>query len=176
VASLSIASGAATTRLLAEVMANTRLLTEEVENFVREALARNYGQPFGKRVLPLPPGGRHEFDAVSADGLVVASVKSSSGRTASGRHPAGKVNAAVAELYFLSLIPAPTRLLILTTPEFHDIFIRTLAGKIASGIQIVLIELPASLQQRVNDVQQQASLEVTPVLDTAEQQIMGTTE
>lgn len=157
-------------------MANTRLLTEQVEHFVRETLANEHGQPFGKRMLPLPSGGRHEFDAVSADGMVVASVKSSSGRTASGRHPAGKVNSAVAELYFLSLVPAPTRLLILTTPAFHDIFMRAMVGKIASGIQVVLVTLPASLQQQVNRVQQQASLEVTPVLDTAEQQILGTRE
>lgn len=152
-------------------MANTRLLTQEVEHFVREALAQRHGQPFSKRELSLPTGGEHEFDAVSADGMIVASIKSSGGRTASGRHPAGKVNSAVAELYFLSLISAPTRLLILTTPEFYDIFTRTLAGKIVSDIEVILVELPSSLQQRVNDVQQRASLEVTPVLDPAEQQI-----
>lgn len=157
-------------------MVNTRVLTVEVERHVREVLAARYDQPFAKRVLRLPSGGSHEFDAVSVDGMIVASVKSAGGRTASGKHPGGKVNGAIAELYFLSLITAPTRALVLTTPEFHKIFTTTMAGKIADGIDVELVPLPPQLQAQVNRVQQLASLEVTPVLDAQEQKAAKTTE
>jgi hypothetical protein len=80
-------------------MANTRLLTVQVEEFVRMTLEQQEGQSFSKRVLPLASGGSHEFDAVSADGMIVASIKSAGGRTSSGKFPGGKVNAATAELY-----------------------------------------------------------------------------
>jgi hypothetical protein len=54
------------------------------------ALEQQEGQPFSKRVLPLAPGGSHEFDAVSADGMIVASIKSAGGRTSGGKFPGGQ--------------------------------------------------------------------------------------
>jgi hypothetical protein len=97
-------------------VANTRYLRTVVEDYVRGALHDEYGKDFAPKFLRLLPGGRHEFDAVSEDGTVVASVKSASGLTSGGRVPSGKLKDCIAELYFLSLVEARERLLVLTTP------------------------------------------------------------
>jgi hypothetical protein len=157
-------------------MVNTRVLTTQVEEHVRNVLSKEFGQNFTKVRLPLSTGGQHEFDAVSRDGTVVASIKSSSGKTASGKHPAGKVDSAIAELYFLSLISAPTKYLVLTSAAFYDIFVKTLDAKIASGIQVRHVQLPDELQELVDGVHREASLEVTPTLDSAERTLAGMDE
>jgi hypothetical protein len=144
-------------------MANTRLLTTEVENYVRSVLQEKHGIEFTKQRLELLSGGVHEFDAVSSDRTIVTSIKSASGMTSGGNLPSGKINSALAELYFLTLVKAPIRELILTTEEFHRILSRNLTGKIASGIELIHLPLPPELQARVSEVQRIAGAEVSPL-------------
>lgn len=141
-------------------MANTSYLRYTVEPWVREQLAEKYGQPFSSQDLTLSPGGRHEFDAVSADQQIVASIKTNSGLTSGGNHPTGKVSTCLNEVYFLTLVAASTRILILTNPEFHEIFTRTTAGQIAPGIEVLLLPLHAEMQQDVDRVVRRASDEM----------------
>lgn len=143
-------------------MANTAYLRRVVEAHIRDVLAERYGIPFSSQVLELRPGGRHEFDAVSADRQIVVAVKTASGLTASGRHPAGKVKDCIAELYFLSLVDAPMRRLVLTTPSFHEIFTKVTRGAVADGIEIECISLPQEMQREVDEIVRMASEEVTP--------------
>ena len=147
-------------------MANTMVMRRKVEDYVRERLCEQYGQPFAARFLALTTGGRHEFDAVSADGSVVASIKASSGLTAGGRMPSGKVKDSLAELYYLSLLEARERMLILTTPAFHDLFSRIVAGALPETIELRLVPLPDALQREVDAVVEIASREVSPALRT----------
>lgn len=142
-------------------MADTTYLKNAVEAFVREQLASRYGVPFQSRVLTLVTGGTHEFDAVSADGRVVAAIKAHSGKTARGHHPAAKVRDAEAELYHLTLVAAPIRLLVLTNREFFGIMEQRLTGRLAPGIALEHIRLPDDIQQEVARVQAAASQEVT---------------
>jgi hypothetical protein len=72
------------------LVANTSYLRYTVEPWVRDRLAERYGQDFYPRVLPLETGGSHEFDAVSSDGGIVASIKANSGLTSGGNHPTGR--------------------------------------------------------------------------------------
>ena len=148
-------------------MANTSYLRREVESYVRGQLAAEFGQPFAAIVLPIDPGGRHEFDAVAADRTVVASVKSASGLTAGGRNPSGKIKDCLAELYYLSLVAAPIRRLVLTTPAFFQIFTRATLGAVARGIEVVCVPLPADIQAQVDLIVGQASREVTPAAAVA---------
>jgi len=143
-------------------MADTTLMRHRVEDLVRDQLAKRHGSEFSAQFLPLRPGGKHEFDAVSRDGTVVVSVKSASGLTAGGRVPAGKIKDCIAELYYLSLVDAPIRALVLTTPAFHAIFMRIIRGAIAEGITIECMPLPADLQRQVDEVVRIASREVSP--------------
>lgn len=148
-------------------MADTSYLRREVENYVRARLAEEFGQPFKAEFLPLRSRGRHEFDAVASDRTVVASVKSASGLTAGGRIPSGKIKDCLAELYYLSLVDAPCRRLVLTTPGFFDIFMRAATGAIADGIEVVCVPLPADIQEKVDLVVREASREVTPAAAAA---------
>jgi hypothetical protein len=63
------------------------------------------------------------------------------------------VNAAIAELYFLTQLTAPRRELTLTTKQFYGIFTRALAQKVADGLIVRHIPLPAELQAEVSRVQ-----------------------
>jgi hypothetical protein len=137
-------------------------LRREVEAYVRGHLAEEFGQAFSAEVLALRTGGRHEFDAVAADKSVVASIKSSSGLTSGGNMPNGKVNDCLAELYYLTLVDAPIRRLVLTTPAFFDIFTRRTVGAVSVDIEVVCVPLPPDIQAKVNNVVLAASREMTP--------------
>ncbi|MFI5260101.1 MAG: hypothetical protein ACHQ01_10925 [Candidatus Limnocylindrales bacterium] len=144
-------------------MADTMYLRRVVETYIRERLALEFGQPFSARFLDLVSGGKHEFDAVSHDQRVVASIKAASGLTSGGRNPSGKIKDSIAELYYLSLVSAPVRRLILTTPAFYGIFKKATTGAVAAGIDVVCVPLPAEIQREVDRVVSAASQEVTPV-------------
>jgi len=141
-------------------MANTALMKTLVEPYVRERLEREYGQPFTQQFLDLPSGGKHEFDAVSRDQVIVTSIKSHSGLTSGGKRPGGKILACYSELYYLLQVDAPTRILVLTNPEFHDIFARDSRGQLAPGLNIKLIPLPEDIQQQIQRVTHAASREM----------------
>jgi hypothetical protein len=141
-------------------VANTALLRYKVEPVIRQRLAAEFGQPFASRVLTLPSGAQREFDAVSADGAVVVSIKTSSGLTSGGNLPGGKINSCIADLYYLSLIDATVRRLVLTNPDFYAIFTTRMHGAIASGVEVVLSPLDAALQAEVDQVIAAASKEM----------------
>lgn len=143
-------------------MADTTFYKTDVEPFVRRQLETIHGMPFESRVLRLSTGGTHEFDAVSHDGSIVASIKSLSAKTKRGKRPAAKYSTCLAELYFLSLIDAPKRILVLTTPEWHTMFERYIDGRLAPGLTIELLALPPDLQDQVDRHRDVASDEVTP--------------
>lgn len=143
-------------------MADTTLMKKVVEPHIRGVLAREFGMPFNSEILTLTTGGTHEFDAVSRDGNTVAAIKSASGRTVRGKGPSGKIKSAEAELYYLTLVSAPRRLLVLTDPEFHEIMCARLEGRLAPGISVRLIELPPHIQSQVRRLQKEASDEVSP--------------
>ncbi len=144
-------------------LANTKYLKTVVEQYVRHVMTERHGQAFTAVFLPLRPGGKHEFDAVSRDRSIVVSVNSASGLTSDGRVPSGKIKDCLAELYFLSLVEAPTRILVLTTPAFHDIFAKMTVGKIVEGVVVECVPLPPEMQEEVDLVVGLASAEVSPV-------------
>jgi hypothetical protein len=149
-------------------LANTKYLKTEVEAFVRCELEHRYGRPFSSRFLRLVTGGQHEFDAVSDDGSIVASIKASSGLTSGGRLPSGKFNDNIAELYFLTLVEAQQRFLILTSPEFYALLQRKLKERIAPGLSLLCIPLAEDIQREVDAVVLQASREMRPTVEAVE--------
>ncbi|HWM05441.1 MAG TPA: hypothetical protein VNP92_24135 [Actinophytocola sp.] len=153
-------------------MVNTRLLTTAVEDHVRDMLSAKYQVAFRKERLRLQPGGEHEFDAVSTDRRIVASIKTASAPP-NGKHPSAKVVNAIAELYFLSVVRASKRLLVLTSADFHALFLGAMNRKIAGGIEVVHLPLPTDIEARVAAVQSAASDEIQPVLDPDELRAVG---
>lgn len=137
-------------------MANTNFLKEKVEPCVRDWLAHKFGQPFHSEFLPLTAAkgrvARHEFDAVSEDRNIVCGIKTASWKTSGGKRGSGKIHGAYAELYFLSLVEAAEKYLVLTDAEFFENFKRDAKGKLAPGIEILHFELPEDLKREVHNI------------------------
>lgn len=149
-------------------MVNTHLMKTLVEPYVRQQLEVNFGQPFASEFLPLPGGGRHEFDAVSADRSVVAAIKSNSGLTSGGNRPGAKILSCYAELYYLLQMQAPHRMLVMTNPQFFEIFVRDSAGRLHPDLELKLVRLPPEMQARIDGVTKAASEEMTGSREVAE--------
>jgi len=145
-------------------MADTTYLKRVVEPFIRKQLVNMYGVSFESKVLTLVTGGTHEFDAVSADLKIVGTVKTAGGKTSTGRNPSGKIKDSLAELYFLTLVQASERILILTSPDFYEIMKKVLNGRLAPGLTLKLIELSPEILEEVGKIRAKASAEVSGTL------------
>jgi len=120
----------------------------KVGRFIRKELGKDYpGHTFAD----------HRFDAVSEDNSIIASIKSHSWLTSGGNLPSGKIGQIYQALYFLSLVDAKTKLLILTDREAYEGFLRESDGKVADGIEIKFYLLSPELQVLVTEVHQKAS-------------------
>lgn len=149
-------------------MANTSFLGAEVEDSVRSTLGRELGVEFGKKKLRLKSGGEFNFDAVSLDGSIVISIKSSRGTTRGGKPPTGAIKAAIADLYYLSLVEAERRILVLTDKGFYDRLSHDLRQRIAPGLELKHVPLPAELDQKVQAALDFASNEMRSKADDFE--------
>lgn len=114
---------------------------DELEQHVRRKLRSRYGVEFRVEQLRLSTGGFHKFDAVASDHSVVAAIRTHRG----GRGRAAQLTECVVDLYYLSLVEAPRRLLVLTSPEFYALFAKTMRGKVAPGITVAQLPLPAAV-------------------------------
>ena len=119
---------------------------QAAEQYVLRKLRSRYGVEFRSEHVRLSTGGFHVFDAVASDQSVVAVIRSASGRTANGQDSAAQITDCVAELYYLSLVEAARRLLVLTSPEFHALFGKVMRGKVAPGITVTHLPLPAAVR------------------------------
>jgi hypothetical protein len=148
-------------------MAKTVFLKTHVEPFVWEKMKEWYlSHTFKRKKLCVGEKSdgtpaRHEFDAVSEKDTIVAEIKTHSWLTSGGNIPSGKTAALFQSLYFLSLVKADTKLLILTDRKTCEYFRKISDGKVADNIEIRYCELSQELQAEVNTVQRQASQEMS---------------
>jgi len=143
-------------------VADTSYLRRVVEPYVRQELGRRYDTVFLPKVTGLVSGGQREFNAVSHSGAIVASITSAGGKTVSGSVLPGRVRTAESELYYLTLVDATTKLLVVTSPEFFALLLKRLDGKLATGISLELVELPEEMAAEVARVRAEASVEMSP--------------
>lgn len=148
-------------------MAELNILGTEVEEHVRAALSDEFGIGFAKRSLPLKSGGTFSFDAVSADGRIVVSIKASRAVSRGGNRTTGASKAALADLYFLSLVDAERRMLATTDRGFFDRLSHDLRGRLAPGLELKHVPLPPELEQRVQSALDRASNEMRSKSDVA---------
>jgi hypothetical protein len=142
-------------------MANTNLIKSKIHPYVRDWLKSQYGAEFGKNSLPLRDcEGKHEFDAVSSDGKIVAEIKTASGPTSGRNHPSGKRASAFEQLYFLSLATADLKLLVITDAEFFEIMKARTRGVVPVDIKLVKCILPLHLAEIVQSITSEASKEI----------------
>ena len=147
-------------------MANTREIWILVEPYVRKELGKLYPEhSFAEKSLRL---GRkrdgsfatHNFDAVSEDGTIVATIKSGGWQTSGGKNPSGKIGQIFQSLYFLGLVDAEVKLLVLTDEEAYQGFSRGTDGKLAKDVQVTFIPLTTDLESTVDRIRQKASQEM----------------
>ncbi len=91
---------------------------------------------------------------------IVVSIKAHTGLTSGGKRPVGKISSSLNEIYFLTLVEAPTRILMLTNRSFYELFMRANMGKIPSDISVEHIELPLDMQVEVDAVTARARREM----------------
>lgn len=136
----------------------------EVEDWVRrEWLQREFGKKFSRERMGLDPGGVFDFDAVSADEKIVASISTSAARTASGKLGVGKLAKIHSDMLFLLMASCEQRLVILTDETmFQQLQKERSAGRIPPSIEFRHAKIPTELQRRLVSSQEAASREVTP--------------
>lgn len=144
-------------------MANTRVQVE-VEDWVRrEWLKEKYGQTFHRERVRLSSGEVFDFDAVSADGTIAASISTSSATTASGKQAVGKQQKLRADMLFLLLAEVKRRLLVLTEPDMYEFWMKERKGdRVPTQVEFVLANIPAELALRLRTAKADASAEVSP--------------
>jgi hypothetical protein len=153
---------------LASTMTDTRAY-HEAEAWVRDhGLPRLFeGRRFKK--LELEIGVKrdgspafHEFDAVSEDGRVVASVSCAAGRTSGDRAPTGQSRYAYKEVYFLSRTKASKKILVLADELLFSVFTKESDGKLPEGVGLMHVRVPDRIWNRVLAARTRARAEVTP--------------
>ena len=83
-------------------MADTRIQLE-VEDWVRRNwMASHFGMKFSRERLPIRSGGVFDFDAVSEDRSVVATISTSGSKTSGGKHAVGKILKLRSDMLFLT--------------------------------------------------------------------------
>jgi hypothetical protein len=145
-------------------VADTRYLKSIVEDCVRAWLEVKFGQPFRPQFLPLigvqGKSRLHEFDAVSKDDSIVCGVKTASWKTSGNKRGSGKVQGAYTELYFLNLVQAKQKCLILTDPQFYRCFQRETDGRLVMGVTLLHCPLPAELCTEIAKIRKTSRCEL----------------
>jgi hypothetical protein len=144
-------------------MADTRIQLE-VENWIRtQWLPQKYCQAFKPCRLRLNTGGFFDFDAVSVDGLVVANISTSSSLTSSGNNAVAKIQKLRADMLFLLMAPARTRLIVLSEQDMFDLCVKEKKnGRVPVEIEFDHAEIPDYFKRLLIKAKRLASDEVTP--------------
>jgi hypothetical protein len=149
-------------------MADTRCQLE-CEDWVRqEWMPVHYGQRFRRERVRLSSGGMFDFDAVSDDNTIVATVSTSSALTGSGKNGGGKLNKLRSDMLFLLLASPQRSLMILTEKDMYELCLREReAGRVPQTIEFVHSPLPSQLAERLVMAKKKSSDEVSPVKSNA---------
>lgn len=144
-------------------MADTRAQIE-AEDWVRQVwMLKHLGKEFFRERVKLSSGGVFDFDAVTQDRTIVATISTSGSRTASGKHAVGKVMKIRSDLYFLLLADAERRLCVLTERDMYDWCLQEVKlGRVPRSIEFMHVDLPADLRNKLAASRAVASREVSP--------------
>ena len=136
----------------------------EVEDWIRqEWMPERFGQAFRETNVTLTSGGPFKFDAVSADGSIVANVSTSTLKTRGGNRGSGKVNKVRSDIYFLLLARAPCRLMVLSEADMYQWWLNEeQRGRVPAEIEFVHVEIPPTLDANLRASRKAASREVSP--------------
>jgi hypothetical protein len=131
-------------------MADTRVQIE-VEDWVRqEWMPTKYGMNFYRERLKIRSGGVFDFDAVSGDKKIVATVSTSGAKTSGGKHAVGKILKIRSDMLFLTMVDATQRLVVLTEHDMYEQCLKEAAGgRVPPEIEFAFAALPEELNTRL---------------------------
>lgn len=152
-------------------MADTKCQVE-CEAWVRDAwLSSHFGQAFAERNVILSSGGTFKFDAVSADGSIVATIATSKAAMSSGKPGVGKFMKLRGDMLFHTLAAAPRKLMVFTEECMYTACTKERErGRTPRDIEFLLVRLPKELHRRLTTARESASREVRPGRDQAQGQ------
>jgi hypothetical protein len=141
-------------------MADTRIQLE-VEDWVRRNwMAEQLGMRFIRERLPLRSGGVFDFDAVSEDRSIVATISTSGSKTAGGKHAVGKILKLRSDMLFLTMVNAKRRLIVLTEQDMrHQCEKEATSGRVPPEIEFICATIPDELRARLLAARSKASAE-----------------
>lgn len=126
-------------------------------------MSEEFGQKFHRERLPLRSGGKFDFDAVSSDEKIIATISTSSSLTSGGKHGIGKMMKLRSDMLFLIMAAAERRIVILTE---QDMYKKCLAeakgGRVPPEVEFVLATIPEELRERLEKAKAKSSAEVSP--------------
>lgn len=139
-------------------MADTRQQLE-VEDWVRKTwMPTQYGMKFSRERLPLRSGGVFDFDAVSEDGSIVATISTSGSKTSGGKHAVGKILKLRSDMLFLTMVEAKRRIIVLTERDMCDQCEKEArGGRVPREIEFVCVQLPDDLRAKLIEARLKAS-------------------
>jgi hypothetical protein len=146
-------------------MADTTVQKRAEVWIIEYGLPDIFGVSFECRKLKLNWGGVFEFDAVSIDGSVIASVSTSSVKTAGNKLATAKIQKIKCDtLYLLHATGAKKRALVFSELDMLRHFEKEVKnGRFPKGIQLIHVALPPGLQREVEIARRAASLETSPL-------------
>ena len=128
-------------------VADTRCQVECEDWIRREWMPTVFGQPFYRERVQLTSGGVFDFDAVSADRTIIASISTSGSRTAPGKHATGKMMKLRSDILYLLMTNAARRLVILCEKDMYERCKREVgAGRLPKEIECGFIQNCFSLR------------------------------
>jgi hypothetical protein len=144
-------------------MANTQAQLQAERWVVTEYLPKLFNKQFKGKSVSLIWGGGFNFDAVSEDGEIIACISTSSIKTAGGKPSTGAFNKIRGDaLFLLHGNSAKRRCLIFTEKDMYNHYLKEIAsGRFPPGIELIFVDLPADIKQKVKEAKKAASQEVS---------------
>lgn len=141
-------------------MADTRVQLE-VEDWVRKQwMPSQFGMTFYLERLKIRSGGVFDFDAVSSDKCIVATISTSGAKTSGGKHAVGKILKLRSDMLFLTMVETKRRVVVLTEQDMYEQCLKEKAGgRVPPEIEFAFAALPEELNARLIAARQNASVE-----------------
>jgi hypothetical protein len=126
-------------------------------------MPKRFGVRFERAQVNLLPGGQYSFDAVSADLSLIATISTSDTRTATGRNAVGKILKVRSDVYFLGLVRAKQKFVVLTQADMYTWWLKEKErGRVPHDIEFLHVDIPGDLQRALERSRGAASKEVSP--------------
>jgi hypothetical protein len=141
-------------------MADTRIQLA-VEDWVRRNwMVSHFGMKFSRERMSLRSGGVFDFDAVSEDHSIVATISTSGSKTSGGKYAVGKMLKLRSDIPFLTMVEATRRLIVLTERDMYDQCEHEVAGgRVPPEIEFASAIIPDELRLRLVAARLRASEE-----------------